>query len=371
MKLRLTDMAIKKLSNPLQGQITHWDEQTPGFGLRCSPKSKSFVVMYGEKRRLKTLGRYPDLSLSEARTEAKRFFVQYSEGVLTTPIFFISFEEAKDKFLQDCEGRNKSRTVADYKRLLNKHFQFTGNIDVISRQDIMKIISGLSKTPSEQSHAFVAIRTMMNWCVRQGLIEYSVVPHVKLSTTPRNRILNDEELKQVYKRAEEAPYPFGPIVQLLILTGQRRSEIGSLRRSWLVEGEVILPEGFAKNKREHRFPLSEMASNVIKSVPDTGNIFFPAATDFDKPFSGWAWHKARLDEGLKNVAPYTIHDLRRTFATVHAKIGTPIHVTEKLLNHVSGTISGVAAVYNRHSYAEEMKAAVCEYDKYIANLIAS
>lgn len=371
MKLRLTDMAIKKLSSPLQGQVTHWDELTPGFGLRCSSRSKSFVVMYGEKRQLKTLGRYPSLSLSEARAEAKRFFVHYNEGALTPPQLLVSFGEAKKRFLRDCEGRNKPRTVSDYTRLLNKHFQFAENLDDINRQKIMKVISSLSKTPSEQSHAFVAIRTMLNWCVRQGLIEYSVVPHVKYSTTPRNRILNDQELKKVLLRALETPYPFGQIIQLLVLTGQRRTEIGSLRRSWMADDQIIFPEGFAKNKREHRFPLSTTAIKVIEGIPDTGDHFFPAATNFEKPFSGWAWHKARFDEGLEEVDPYTIHDLRRTFATVHAKIGTPIHVTEKLLNHVSGTISGVAAVYNRHSYIGEMTTAAEEYDKYIAKLISS
>jgi len=371
MKLRLTDIAIKKLSSPLQGQVTHWDELTPGFGIRCSSKSKSFVVMYGEKRQLKTLGRYPDMSLAEARAEAKRFFVQYSDGAFAPAKLSISFADAKARFLQDCEGRNKPRTVADYTRLLNKHFQFSGTLEDFTREKIMKVVSGLSQTPSEQSHAFVAIRTMMNWCVRQGLIEYSVVPKMKQSSVSRNRILSDQELREVLLKAQETPYPFGPIIQLLVLTGQRRTEIGSLRRSWLVESHITFPEGFAKNKREHRFPLSPMAINVFKSVPDTGDLLFPAVTNLEKPFSGWAWHKARFDETLEGVDSYTIHDLRRTFATVHAKIGTPIHVTEKLLNHVSGTISGVAAVYNRHSYTEEMKIAVGEYDKYIANLISS
>jgi len=371
MKLRLTDMAIKKLSHPPRGQVTHWDELTPGFGLRCSAKSKSFVVMYGEKRQLRTLGRYPNLSLSEARGEARRFFVQYEEGPLSPGESSVSFEQAKERFLLDCEGRNKPRTVADYNRLLSKHFQFTANLDEISRQKIMTVISGLSKTPSEQSHAYVAIRTMMNWCVRHGLIEYSVVPHIKLGTAPRNRVLDDRELRDVYARAIETPYPFGSITQLLILTGQRRTEIGSLRRSWVVDGQVVFPEGFAKNKREHRFPLSGMGQEIVDGLPDTGDLLFPAATNFEKPFSGWAWHKAQFDEGLEDVGSYTLHDLRRTFATVHAKIGTPIHVTEKLLNHISGTISGVAAVYNRHSYFEEMRVAVAEYDKYIAKLIAA
>ncbi|MEP3784958.1 tyrosine-type recombinase/integrase [Ascidiaceihabitans sp.] len=160
------------------------------------------------------------------------------------------------------------------------------------------------------------------------------------------------------------------MIQLLVLTGQRRTEVGQMRRSWIADGEVVFPKGFAKNKREHRFPLSPTAQKIIEDFPDTGDLLFPAATDFEKPFTTWAWHKKRFDEELENVEPYTLHDLRRTFATVHAKIGTPIHVTEKLLNHVSGTISGVAAVYDRHSYTDEMREAVIQYDKYLDGLLA-
>ncbi|MCB9929047.1 MAG: DUF4102 domain-containing protein [Alphaproteobacteria bacterium] len=118
MKLRLTDIAIKRLAFPETGQQTYWDEATPGFGLRCSQKSKSFVVMYGEKRRLKTLGRYPDFSLSEARKEARRFLADADERPDASEPPTIAFEEAKQRFLAHCEGRNKERTVKDYTRLL-------------------------------------------------------------------------------------------------------------------------------------------------------------------------------------------------------------------------------------------------------------
>ena len=369
MKIRLTDMTVKKLSFPESGQVTYWGETTPGFGLRCSSKSKSFVVMYGEKRKLKTLGRYPNLSLSLARTDAKRFFVQYTDEPQIYDEPSISFIEAKEQFIADSAGRNKPRTVADYTRLLNKHFPFSSKLDEINRQKIMKVISGLSKTPSEQSHAYVAIRTMMNWCVRHGLIEHSVVPFLKHGSAPRNRILDANELRAVYSRAKDVPYPFGPIVQLAILTGQRRSEIGSLRRSWINSDNIIFPEGFTKNKREHCFPISKTVCSIIESIPNTGDLFFPAATNFEKPFSGWAWHKRKFDTGMEGVGPYTLHDLRRTFSSSMAMLGTPIHVTEKLLNHVSGTISGVAAVYNRHSYMDEMRTAITAYDEYLENLI--
>ena len=367
MKLHLTDMAIKKLSLPEGKQITYWDELTPGFGVRCSKKSKSFVVMYGERRQLKTLGRYPSLSLAEARTAARRFFVEFESGTAANPS--VLFVQAKERFLEDSRGRNKPRTAADYERLLNRHFNFSGELRDVTRQQVMQVVSGLAETPSERSHAYVAIRTMMNWCVRHGLVDYSVVPTIKHGGEARNRFLTEAELKSVLTRAAETPYPFGAIIQLLIHTGQRRSDIGQLRWSWVFDDLIVFPEGFTKNKREHQIPVTPRVRAILKKIPSEGALVFPATTNTDKPFSGWAWHKARFDEGLDDVAPFTLHDLRRTFATIHAKIGTPIHVTEKLLNHVSGSISGVAAVYNRHSYIEEMRFAVKAYDDYLANLL--
>lgn len=367
MKARLTDIAIKRFSLPVRGQVTYWDALTPGFGVRCSSKSKSFVVMYGEKRRLKTLGRYPNMSLSLARSEAKRFFVSYHDGPAFIEEPSISFQAAKQKYLKDCETRNKSRTVADYTRLLNRHFKFNTPVKEITRQHVMKIVASLAATPSEQSHAFVAIRIMMNWCVRHGYLDQSPVPPMSQHSNARNHVLSDYDLKAVYHRALAYPYPYGPIKQLLILTGQRRGEIAALRRSWISGDHVTFPAGFAKNKREHRFPLGTLSQQLLDTIPETGDLYFPAHGMNDRPFNGWGKCKERFDAELDEVAPYTLHDLRRTFATNHARIGTPIHVTERLLNHVSGTISGVAAVYNRHSYLEEMKTAVASYDRFLTD----
>ena len=198
MKLRLTDIAIKRLSSPDSGQVTYWDDATPGFGLRCSTKSKSFVVMYGEKRRLKKLGRYPDFTLSDARKEARRFLAEADDLPEASGPAPIPFEEAKRRFLAHCVGRNKERTVKDYTRLLNRHFELSNDLHEVTRAQIMKVISSLSRTPSEQSHAYVAIRTMMNWCVEAGLIEMSPVPRIRQKTTSRDRVLSDEELAVVY-----------------------------------------------------------------------------------------------------------------------------------------------------------------------------
>jgi integrase len=326
--------------------------------------------MFGEKRRLKTLGRYPFLSLSDARKEARRFLAQVVDLPRMADIQAVTFAEAKNEFLKDCSARNKPRTVADYTRLLNRHFNFRTDIQSLSRQQIMKVVSSLAGTPSEQAHAYVAVRTMMNWCVRHGYIDHSPVPSMNRRMTSRNRILTEVEMKAVYRRATDYPYPYGPIVLLAILTGQRRGEIAAIRRSWIVNDAVIFPEGFVKNKREHRLPLPPTALSVISSLPVSGDLLFPARTNLEKPFNGWGKCKLRFDEPLK-IEPYTLHDLRRTFSSNMAMLGVPIQVTEKLLNHISGTVSGVAAVYNRYSYFDEMSEALERYDEFLAKLIAN
>jgi integrase len=173
----------------------------------------------------------------------------------------------------------------------------------------------------------------------------------------------------VWHLKDEIRYPYGNIIQLLLLTGQRRGEIAALRRSWIEDDLIVFPKGFTKNKREHRLPLSPMAQKVLSGLPDTGDLYFPARGVADRAFNGWGKSKQRFDKTLE-VAPYTLHDLRRTFSSNMARLGTPIHVTEKLLNHVSGTISGVAAIYNRHTYLEEMRVAVAAHDELLANLVS-
>ncbi len=370
MRLRLTDIAVRKLSLPERGQVTYWDETTPGFGIRCSQKSKSFVVMFGERRRLKTVGRYPALSLAEARKAARCFLVGVENAPNTAEVPSVTFTEAKKAFLKDCAARNKPRTVSDYTRLLNRHFTFKTDIRAITRQQVMKVVSSLSGTPSEQTHAYVAIRVMINWCVKHGYLDYSPVPSMTRTASSRDRVLDENELKAVYQRSLEYSYPYGPMVQLMVLTGQRRSEIAALRRSWVEEDMVVFPQGFTKNKREHRLPLPPTALTLIHNLPETGDLLFPSRTNPESSFNGWGKCKARFDEPL-DIEPYTLHDLRRTLSSNMAMLGVPIQVTEKILNHISGTISGVAAVYNRYSYRDEMKAALEKYDRYLAKLIAA
>lgn len=373
--MRLTDLQIKRLSAPERGQKTYFDEALRGFGVRVSQGgSKSFVVMYGASRKLKTIGRYPKWSLAEARREAKRIQSTVTE-LNPSDIPTLGFNEAKERFLADSQARNKPRTYEEYRRLLDRHFSFSKSLGEISRRDIMGVIERLQQTPSEAHHAYVAIRTMMNWCDKHGLIEHSPVPRRTFQATARTRVLTDDELKLVWHRAEAFGYPYGTIVQLLILTGQRRGEIAGLKRSWIEDDLITYPAGFTKNRREHRLPIGNRTQQIIGQIAmlvgddgDPVDLLFPSRFNSDRPFNGWPKAKRQFDVPLQ-FAPYTLHDLRRTYSSNMARLGVPIHVTEKLLNHVSGTLSGIAAVYNRHTYLPEMRDAVELYERHLETLI--
>ncbi len=370
--MRLTDLTIKKLKVPETGQKTYYDDVLSGFGVRISQGgSKSFVVMYGPKRRLKTLGRYPELKLADARNEAKRLI---GDATLMPEVEpkkqSISFAAARDLFLEDSHRRNKATTADEYQRLLHRHFSFDKPIDELSRNSLMQAVAALSHTPSVQDHAFVALRTMLNWCCKQGLLDSSPLPKHSVRTKARERYLGPEEIVAVLQRAEGYTYPYGPIVQLLLLTGQRRGEVAALEWKWIDRERqtITLPASLTKNGREHTFPYCDLAEEVFASLPVLGDKLFPSRSSKGDVFSGWSKCKKAFDKKLPDLEAFTLHDLRRTFASTLASLGTPIHVTEKLLNHVSGTISGVAAVYNRHSYMEEMREAVTAYSTYLLSL---
>ncbi|MGB0747111.1 MAG: tyrosine-type recombinase/integrase [Magnetospiraceae bacterium] len=366
-KVTLTDITVRSLKTPEKGQTTYVDKSLPGFGVRVSQGgTKTYTLTYGANRQRVSIGKCDVISLAEARASARQLLAEHTLGK-TRPTS-INFQDAVDRYIAECEQKNKPTTVREYKRVLNRHFRL-GRVQLrdVKKQDLTNRIDKLRKTPAEQNYAFVVARAFFRWAVRHGYLDRSPLENLRMParTQSRSRVLSDDELAAVFKHALETPYPFGPIVALLILTGQRRGEIVALRWEWIDrEHKIItLPATLTKNRREHAFPYGEKTAEILDGIPEQGDLLFPARTTQvrGKPstyFNGWSSAKKAFDEGLENVAPYTLHDLRRTFSSKLAGMGTQIHVTEKLLNHVSGTVSGVAAVYNRHSYMEEMRDAV-------------
>lgn len=360
---KLTDISIKQLPVPKKGQQAYYDT-LPGFGVRVSQGgARTFFVLLGNGRR-HTIGRHPIISLSDARTEAKRLLAERTLGKIRPTS--LPYEEAVKRFLSSCEQRNKPRTVSDYRRILKRHFKFgRKHLCDITPREVAARIERLNETPSEANHAHVTAKVFFNWARRSHYIDRSplegTLPPAR--TLARERVLDDAELAAVFRTALEGDDAFSNIVALLVLTGCRRGEIAALRWEHIDNkvSLVALPASMTKNGRAHTFPYGKLTARVFKRVPRVSEYLFPASRSKvrGKPttvFNGWGKAKSDFDKACG--VDFHLHDLRRTFATNMAALGTPVHVTEKLLNHVSGTISGVAAVYNRHTYLDEMREAI-------------
>lgn len=368
-KARLTDIAIKTLKSPTSGQETYWDTNLTGFGVRVSQGgSKSFVVMHGANRRRTTIGKYPIVTLSDARTAAKRILAEQTLGKHTPRS--VSFEMACTEYLAECTGRVGEGTLSEYTRQLKDHWLPSfrrSQLSDISPSDIHHRLNRLGNTPSEQSHSLVTLKVFLNWCVRRHYLDRSPAANIerRVKQISRDRVLSDEELKAVWDAADG--YPFGAIVRLLILTGQRRSEIAGLMWKHITDTTITLPE--TKNQRPHTFPLMPIAKQLIEAAPQLNDTYVFPARGRDRPFNGWSKSKRTLDQ-VCSVEGWTLHDLRRTFSTNLAGLGIQQTTTERLLNHVSGTVSGVAAIYNRYDYQDEMVDALSKWEERLVQLLA-
>ncbi len=367
----LTDVRVRQLK-PSGVQVTYWDAQLRGFGVRVGQQRKTWLVMRGKKRTRVTLGHYPQLSLSEARKKAMAALGETPTSVADR----MNFETALEKFItQHCEPNYRPHSRYQVERTLRRYFlpPFAKTaLHKITDRDIGDVLEKLSKTPSEANHAFAHVRTFFRWCARppRRYVRHSPCEGMEMPyrTTSRKRVLTDAELVAVWQAADIVGYPFGTILKLLILSGQRRGEMETLRFDYINREErtITLPE--TKNGRVHTFPYGKLFEKVLSEVPYESGYLFPGR-DRNLPYNGGGKAKWLFDKACP-LEPWTVHDLRRTFATRLAALNVLPHVIEKLLNHATGTISGVAAIYNRHAYMNEMREATIAWENELMKRVA-
>lgn len=355
---RLTDLTVQKLKDI----GVYWDE-LPGFGIRVGKLRKTWFVMHGSARLRTTIGQYPGITVADARKKALALLSTAGPEARA-----ILFPDARQEFLNAQERKLRPRSFYQQKRTLEHYFTWSKPLDKITHHDITSRVEELLDTPAQAAHCFKEIRTFFRWCVPRFL-KHSPCEGLKSPFAPVScdRVLTDAELKAVWFAAKDYGYPFGTIIQLLTLTGARRGEIAAMRAEWIEGDSITLPASITKNGRQHIIPIGPVTQGILATLPKTGFVF-PARRS-DQAFSGFGASKEALDDRCK-IAPWTLHDLRRTFATNLAALGTPIHVTEKLLNHVSGTTGGLVGIYQRHAYADEMRTAMLAWEKRFSEIIA-
>lgn len=372
-------------------------------------RSWALRYRYGRQTRKLTLGAFPAFGLVEARKEAGAKLRMLAEGkdpaaekrrerdALSNEADKI--ENVLDRFYdKHVKFKNRPRTAEEVGRLIKTKVRpaWKGRrVQDITRRDIVKLVDGIADggSPITANRVFALVRKFFNWCVEKGHVEASPCMGLKApgKEVSRDRVLTDDELRLVWKAADALGWPFGPMNKLLLLTGQRREEVAGV--SWNefnLDGEAPLwtiKKERVKNGIEHVVPLAPAAVEILKSLPKIKSekqLVF--TTTGESRVSGFSRAKARLDEKMLELAqaeakergedpeqvtitPWRVHDLRRTAASGMARLGQPIHVVEKILNHSSGTFAGIVQVYQRHEFIDERRRALTAWADFVMTLI--
>jgi integrase len=385
MRRKLTDIVVNQ-TKPHPDRVKEvWDQSLPGFGLRIMPSGvRTYFVMYrvNGKQKRKSLGRVGVVGLGDARDAAREVMRQVEKGV--DPDVATArdgpFRATVERYLADVAPSVKPKTLSGYRRLLEMGpIAAWGDrsVGAITRADVRLMLDEVKKgAPIGVNRTKTATETFFNWCLKRDIVDASPVAGIDkvVKERSRTRVLSEDEVKWLWQAATEAGAPFGDLVKFLLVTGVRRDEAGLMtwgevnlkKRTWTIPGDRT------KNGEPHEVALSDLA---VALLGDPGDGYVFSMSGGKTAFNGYSKSTDRLRESVsrrsgKKPAHWTLHDLRRTVATFLAKRGVEERVIKAVLNHTPGRSSGVTAIYNRHRYDEEARAALLEWSAYLSTIVA-
>lgn len=400
----LTELQLKNAKPSAdKAQYEIRDGKIAGLFVRVSKDAKTFVLKYrfeGRSLRL-TIGRYPDLSLLEARNLAQDARSRIAKGVDPQAVKKKDKQKLTDRvdglvaqyIVEECKGPTFAKTgVAKLASWRNKESNLrrslvkalgTRSIHNVTDADITRITKKIvdDGKPQAANNAFRDMSAFFAWCRKPPRKFITVSPSDGLDrpapSPSRDRVVSDAELAAIWAACDDVGYPYGHIVKLLMLTGQRRTEVAGL--PWaeldLDAGIWELPKERTKNDEDTIIPLSTLALDILRSVPRLNDTFvFPARGNEKSHFSGYSKAKKGLDDlalidNKRLEVNWTQHDLRRTLSTNLAKQRVLPHVIEHIVNHKAASMSAVSKIYNKWQYLPEKREALQLWSHHIEGLV--
>ncbi len=409
----LTDRKIASLKPG--NELTEWfDESTPGFGIRVSPKGKkTWFVMYrfaGLRRRYK-LGRYPDVSLEKARTKARKALSEVSDSkdpvqekkaeealIKRERLEAKTFSELSKLYIEEYAKLNKRSWEEDERiidKLLKPEFGSL-NVKEIVRSHVRSFLRNMAvKTPVQANRSQACLRKIFNWAIKEEIVDMEGNPAAGISSPggrekPKERNLSDDEIKAVWNELEKDSTAPKKALQLILLTGQRPGEVVGL--PWeeinLNDALWMLPGSRAKNGLTNIIPLSNQAIRIIEKqrealesqmkkrekrrqkVSQSAFVFPCRHLTKDKPMTVYAIDQEAQniskDLGIPGFAP---HDLRRTCSTKLGEMLIPGHLIDRITNHKPTGITD--RVYNKYDYLREKQEALNAWGARLSRIVTN
>jgi integrase len=353
--MRLTEISVRALKGS-DTYVTYFDDTLPGFGVRVGKRSRTFVVLRGKKRERVSIGKWPDLTVGEARAEAKRLLIEEPRPRQTSVIF----ETARDAFLDHYENQN-TRYIVECtfkKHCARLHGSYLANI---TTEDIESCLDGI-RAPSARLHAFRYLRAMFRFSLRppRRWLKHSPLEGYEPPGTDKRgtRILSDDELVRIWHASPA-------VFRLMILWGTRNGETCALEREWEREDSFVIPGRHTKNGRDHAVPVLPLARHILTG--ESNQYVFPGRWG-EGHLTPAALPKLKRDVMEKSgTSGWQIRDLRRTFRSNMARLRVPREVAELLINHAPQVLDDI---YDRYSYLDEKREALARYEASLVWLLA-
>jgi integrase len=363
---------------PAKGQFETFDIAYPGLALRVSyGGAKSWSMFYRHSGRLRRLelGRYPAVSLNAAREMWREARGSLAKGIdprgedRNAETFAAAIAQwlASDDQKENRVSSRKQVEGAVKGNLLPMWGE--RRVDSITKRDILAVLDTVkARAPVMAKFVYAVLGQFFKWAIYRDIVAINPMATVKpiKAASSRDRVLTDDELVSVWRATYEGPY--GAAARLLMLTGARREEISQLKWGEIVGTNIELAADRTKNGEAHTIPLSTPAREVLASIKRAAGDYIFSVDGGKKPLNGWSPAKVKLDKAA-NIAPWRIHDLRRTLATGLQKMGVNLQTTEAVLGHTSGSRAGVVGIYQRHDYATEKAAALEAWGAHVIGLV--
>lgn len=384
----LTDIEVKSLKSEGGKRTIVYDAKARGLCLRVSSETRSWSFVYrpkgSSKQKRFTIGDYPAWSLRDAREKAWKLRQRVQDGgdpVLEekTRRDALTVEGLIDRFMANY-ARAKLRSADEYLQLLQKDVipkMGERRAGEVSRPEVGVLLDDIAKrAPTVANRVMNVLSSVYSWAVSEGLVSENPVRGLKKRTieVPKERFLDDEEIKALWRAADFAGAGYRDAVRLILLTGQRPGECAGIRREEVDLAKAIwtLPPERTKNKRPHSIPLVGEAREIVARLCEgtkTGPMIatprgkVPTSQDLAKAFE-------RLRPVLKS--PATAHDLRRTAATILERLEVDRMTVAYILNHASTTRATVTgSTYSQHDYLPQKRRALEALDAFVVQTVSS